>query len=217
MRYRCCNEKYSHIFWDWNGTLVDDAGYAVGVMNAMLSKRNLPLVGGVEEYRRVFMFPVIEYYEKLGYDFNVESFENLTKEFSQNYLSGCSQLKLHTDAATVLKAAHKKGTKQIILSATQQQSLIVQVRNHNIEKYLDGILGLPHFKASSKIETAKEYIRENKIDKALMIGDTIHDAEVAVAIGADCILFSGGHADIDCLKTAGCMVINKLSGVLQCI
>lgn len=30
-------------------------------------------------------------------------------------------------------------------------------------------------------------------EDTLMVGDTIHDAEVADALGFDCILFAGGH------------------------
>ena len=30
-------------------------------------------------------------------------------------------------------------------------------------------------------------------EDTLMIGDTLHDAEVAEALGFDCLLFAGGH------------------------
>ena len=63
-----------HVIWDWNGTLLDDAWLCVDVMNGMLSKRGLPLIT-LEIYRNIFDFPVRDYYLKLGYDFDNESFE----------------------------------------------------------------------------------------------------------------------------------------------
>jgi phosphoglycolate phosphatase len=43
-----------------------------------------------------------------------------------------------------------------------------------------------------------------------MIGDTAHDAETADAIGADCILFSGGHQCVERLEATGCPVVKNL-------
>ena len=34
-------KKYTHIIWDWNGTLLDDAWLCVDVMNGMLGERGL--------------------------------------------------------------------------------------------------------------------------------------------------------------------------------
>ena len=39
------SRKYSHILWDWNGTLLDDAWLCVEVMNSMLAERDLPQIG----------------------------------------------------------------------------------------------------------------------------------------------------------------------------
>ena len=66
--------KYSHIIWDWNGTLLNDAWLCVEVMNGMLAKRNLP-IRTLNQYMDIFDFPVKDYYVKLGYNFEKEPFE----------------------------------------------------------------------------------------------------------------------------------------------
>ena len=68
------SSKYTHVIWDWNGTLLDDNWLCVEVMNTLLSSRNLPLLT-LERYRDIFDFPVKNYYEKLGFNFKKESFE----------------------------------------------------------------------------------------------------------------------------------------------
>ena len=64
--------KYQHIVWDWNGTLLDDLWLCIDSINSVLSSRNMKLVNK-KSYRSIFTFPVIKYYEILGFDFKNES------------------------------------------------------------------------------------------------------------------------------------------------
>lgn len=47
-----------------------------------------------------------------------------------------------------------------------------------------------------------------------MVGDTLHDAEVAKALGFDCLLFTGGHNDQVRLRKVA-PTISQLSGLLK--
>ena len=58
-----------HVVWDWNGTLLDDIDVSMEALNTILKKAQLPLVLDKGEYRKYFQFPVIEYYKKVGFDF----------------------------------------------------------------------------------------------------------------------------------------------------
>jgi phosphoglycolate phosphatase len=46
-----------------------------------------------------------------------------------------------------------------------------------------------------------------------MIGDTLHDADVAEQCGFDCILYSGGHVSKQRLKTKGLPIVERLSDI----
>ena len=48
--------KYTHIVWDWNGTLLNDNWLCVEVMNTMLAPRHLPLLT-LEHYREILRLP----------------------------------------------------------------------------------------------------------------------------------------------------------------
>jgi phosphoglycolate phosphatase len=76
--------KYTHIIWDWNGTLMDDAWLTNQVMNGMLSRRGLPIMTP-EHYAEIFDFPVAEYYQRAGWDFSISPFEKLSDEFISEY------------------------------------------------------------------------------------------------------------------------------------
>ena len=73
-----------HIVWDWNGTLLDDLWLSIKAINIVLKRHNLPQVNA-KKYLNLFIFPVIEYYKKLGYDFKINSFEKVGTEFIDEY------------------------------------------------------------------------------------------------------------------------------------
>ena len=49
--------------------------------------------------------------------------------------------------------------------------------------------------------------------KTLMIGDTVHDAEVAAAMGIDCWLVRNGHQDRERLEATGVPVLDRLGNI----
>ena len=76
--------QYKHIIWDWNGTLLDDAWLFVDIMNGVLENRNMDTIT-VKKYRKIFGFPIEEYYKKLGFDIEKESFYESGLEFIRAY------------------------------------------------------------------------------------------------------------------------------------
>ena len=69
--------KYTHVFWDFNGTILADMQAGMESTNEMLSSRELPVIPSLEVYRTIFDFPIKEYYRGLGFDFAKESYEVL--------------------------------------------------------------------------------------------------------------------------------------------
>ena len=51
--------RYTHIIWDFNGTLFDDIGACMSSVNKMLEERGLSMIANADEYRNVFGFPII--------------------------------------------------------------------------------------------------------------------------------------------------------------
>ena len=71
--------RYTHLFWDFNGTLLNDVIPDFCTANRLLERHGLPKLNSLEEYRNVFHFPVIEYYRALGYDFSKVPYEVLVR------------------------------------------------------------------------------------------------------------------------------------------
>ena len=207
--------RCTHVIWDWNGTLLDDVAWCMTCINAMLQKRGLPILGAVAEYRRVFGFPVRDYYRRVGFDFETEPFETLAAEYMALYHGHGSSLSLFPGAATLLAALRLTGVRQILLSASEQANLLSQMKPFNLDSFFDEILGLPDIFAASKAEMGKAYVQRAKPGKAVLIGDTTHDKEVADSMGIACILVANGHQSKETLLSCNALVVDCLTDVVR--
>jgi phosphoglycolate phosphatase len=183
-----------HVIWDWNGTLLDDVGHAVVIMNSLLVEHQLPLLDR-DRYRKVFEFPVLNYYKNLGFDFDKESFENLCHRFVDRFMAGFHSLPLIPEMKSVVLQLQEDRRMQSILSATDQLNLESMVSHFELSNTFRFVFGINNKLASSKIERGHELIQESglPLNKTVIIGDTLHDLEVARALGIDAVLISHGH------------------------
>ena len=77
--------KYTHILWDFNGTIFDDIGASIAAVNTLLAERGLKTLDSKEKYQEVFDFPIIDYYRRIGFDFDKEPYEDIAVEWVAEY------------------------------------------------------------------------------------------------------------------------------------
>jgi len=188
------DNKSTGIIWDWNGTLLDDVSLCIDVMNSLLNDRHLPLLIH-ERYREIFDFPVIEYYKKLGFNFNVDPFEVIGLEFMKRFLEHIEKVPLMDGAVEILEWFDNKGYRQYILSAMEQQSLDKILLDKGIHPYFEAISGINNHYGGGKMEEGRHFITDNKMNpnEAYLFGDTIHDFEVGDRLGMKVVLIAQGH------------------------
>ena len=210
-------KNYSYVLWDWNGTLIDDLQMNIDLENSMLRQRNHPPLPSKEFYLENFDFPILDFYHLIGYTFENETYEEVAEIYAAEYEKRLATTSLFPDAENVLDALSKSGSRQVIISATEQNMLLSQIERYGISKYFESILGTDNKLGQSKVQTALSWLRENEIDPktAVFIGDTLHDLETAKALGCDCILTSRGHFSKNRLLSAGVPVADSLDEVLE--
>lgn len=203
--------RYTHIIWDWNGTLLDDAWLCVEVMNGILRQRNLPPIS-LAIYRSIFDFPVKDYYLKLGFDFNREPFEKVGMEFMVLYNQRQTECNLHPEVRHLLPYCQLKGYRQCILSAREESELVAETEILEVRPFFDLVRGLDDHYAHGKTDVGFRLIQDLGIPKQelIFVGDTLHDAEVASEIGIDCILIPNGHHSEERIRSAGVPVFLSL-------
>ena len=208
--------SYTHVIWDWNGTLFDDAWLCVEIENGILRRRGRPPISA-EQYAEQFGFPVKDYYRRLGFDFDEEPFEPIGTEFFEEYSRRQSECRLQGGARDVLTACAESGLGQSVLSAYQHDALEELLEAHGVRRFFTLVVGLGDHYAGSKAANGKRLME--RLDchprDVLLIGDTTHDAEVAAEMGTDCVLIPGGHQSRARLESCGVPVLNGLMDVLH--
>lgn len=208
---------YRHIIWDWNGTLLDDTWLCVEVLNGLLAKRNRsPLTEDL--YRQNFGFPVIHFYDYLGFDTDVDSFAQVSREFINDYeLRWLEECVLHPETSEILKELSDLGHTHSVLSAAKQEALEIGINHFGIRQHFSGLVGTDNIYAEGKVGQGKRWIEKLEWDPAevVMVGDTLHDFEVAEAIGTHCILLAHGHHTPERLATTGAPVVHSLQELVD--
>ncbi len=207
--------NYDLVIWDWNGTLLNDTELCYRIANEMRVERGMAPMRGVEDYRACFTFPVIEYYKRMGYTFEDEPFEDISVQFVAMYAERFRDIPLQPCATEALSAVLKSGARQVLLSATGQEKLDEQVAHFGLNRYFERVIGGSNNLAHGKADYAAEFLRKSGVSpaRALFVGDTDHDFEIASSIGCGCAILVPGHQSRAHLETLGARLIESLCEV----
>jgi phosphoglycolate phosphatase len=208
------SDKPKVLIWDWNGTLLDDTDICVEAMNQILTERHM---GGItrQYYREVFTFPVQDYYRMLGFDFEKDTWNKVALEFIDIYLQKLVSCSLHQNALNIVRHFHSKNYLQVVLSAMEQNALRDSIAERGLLPYFDIVAGISNHYAAGKIDIARNLMNTIKTvpQEICLIGDSIHDHEVALALNCRCILIANGHQTHERLIKTGRVVLQELMDI----
>ncbi len=203
-----------YVIFDFNGTVLDDVDVCLKAENHTIEHFGLkrdPLTR--DEYLHIFTFPVKDYYERVGFNWNEFSYEEVGRYWFDWYCALKNEYRLHEGVIELLKENRSKGLKNILLSASSLVELKKQLEELNIAEYFDEVLGLGNIYAGSKEDIALDWIKDKDKDECIMLGDSLHDLEVAKAMGVKCILIARGHQARDILTANWEDVVDDITEV----
>ena len=198
--------RYKNVFWDWNGTVIDDAAASLSAVNAMLADKGLAPIT-LERYRELIDVPIIRFYERVM-DVSGETMETLAEKFNAYYEEFLPECPVRSETRSLLFKLSKLGVRQYVFSSSEKGIIESGIERYGLGGIFSEVLGASDRRVESKVErTAAFFARERlKASESVFIGDMVHDAETARAVGADCILIGGGHQSIRALAKSGAMV-----------
>ena len=186
-----------YILWDWNGTLLDDTQAALDTLNIMLARRGVKPIS-LEFFRDHFAFPCRPFYDMIGMHVGDAEWDALAKEYHDLYAEQPKELNRETIAA--LERVRKSGAKQSIISALRQDLLDEVTARMGVAPYMECIYGVDNLDGASKLDRALELMgriapEAGEQPDVVLIGDALHDKEVADALKVRCVLCGqGSHA-----------------------
>tara|TARA_Y100001960_G_C14721143_1_gene852458 strand:- start:849 stop:1511 length:663 start_codon:yes stop_codon:yes gene_type:complete len=204
------------IFWDWNGTIVDDTFVFVQILNILLKKYNLKPIS-LAFYKKHFCFPVIDFYKKLELYKNPLFFKTLNAEFIKLYNKNKLKPKLKPGVVELINLLNSNGFSQCVVSAQNNKTLHGLISYYNLSGSFEQIVGVDNDLAVGKKDLAHQLCKKYKNKNFIVVGDTLLDHQVAKHIGADCILVDWGHYSSCRLSSSGSFVVSSLKGLRSSI
>jgi phosphoglycolate phosphatase len=86
-----------------------------------------------------------------------------------------------------------------------------------IDHFFTGIFGIDNHLGAGKTMAAAELMQKIGCEpsRTVIIGDTLHDSEVAQILKTDCILVAHGHQSYERLKKTGHTVVHDLMELME--
>ena len=206
---------YDCVIWDWNGTLIDDMGVSLGAVNRILADRAMPPINEADYYEYIDT-PISRFYERL-FDLEKTDVTQLLREFNVNYDALLDGSEVRERTRRALDAVAGAGVKQIVLSAFEQGKLSRMLREYGVDGYFAAVLGADNIHCGDKTDRAREYFAAEGLspERAVVIGDTLHDAAVAKAVGCACVLVRGGHQGGRELEASGVTLADSAADAVK--
>lgn len=205
-----------HVIFDWNGTLIDDLALAVRGVNHVGASLGVPPIDN-DIYRRNFCFPIRDFYTRIGFDFENNSFEAAMTQYLSLFDSNVHECDLQPGVKEAISWAQLAGMSVSILSASHEEILQNTLRHHGLEAEFDHLMGLQNTTANGKFAIAAELNAKlgNPGKRALMVGDTVHDLEVANAHGWQAAIITRGHQGPEHFSDRGVFLISDLNALAE--
>lgn len=209
--------RYHYIFWDFNGTIIDDVRNALGCVNDLLDRKGRPHIT-LEDYYNYVETPIIGFYKHILPPEEL-NFEEISKDYHKDYAKRINETGLAEGAYELMHSLKDNGAHQYIVTANIQSEAEELLERFGIYDCIDSIIGAQNTLAESKTERAKALFESLNIDKndAIFIGDTLHDLETANALGIDCVLVSYGHQGKKLLEEHNAFVVDSMKDIEQII
>ncbi|KAB1938782.1 HAD family hydrolase [Micromonospora sp. ALFpr18c] len=202
---------HPHLVWDWNGTLLNDLSLVVSATNVVFASLGGPVVT-LDEHRVRFRRPIAEYYaEVLGQAVDDDEFGRLDRIFHDAYRTGLTTCELAADARDAM--ASWPGS-QSLLSMWFHEELVPTVHTFGLTGHFTRVDGLrAAVGGDRKAESLRQHLAELGVDgtSVVLIGDSIDDADAALAVGGRAVLYTGGFTDPARLRASGHPVADTLT------
>ncbi len=209
--------SYTHIFWDFNGTIIDDVGNALACVNDLLTRKGRSHIT-LEDYYTYVETPIIGFYYHILPPDEVD-FDEISRAYHSDYARHLDETQLAEGAYDLLHSLCDKGIHQYIITANNIDEVHELLDKYRISDCFEAVLGADNNLAESKTQRALKLFEELKPDprQVLFVGDTLHDLETANALGVDCVLVEYGHQGRRLLREKGAYTVPSLKEVEKII
>lgn len=166
--------RFSHIVFDFDGTLADSLLRAVAIMQRIGPGLGLKPFHDLEAARAM---PTRQFFKSIGVTF--WKLPKLMRAFHAAAAEDAAGLKLFPGWQPILAELSQRGHQLGILSSNAESNIRATLNANGVEDHFQFVVGYP--KLFGKAKALKRIIRQHNIDrdKLLYVGDEVRDVEAA--------------------------------------
>lgn len=187
------------IVFDWNGTLFDDFDAMLKCNNIVFEKFGKP-AATADAYREFYEVPFGTLLRNHGFSVEeVTTIDEQTKHiFHDHYEPHAELLGLRKGADEILRQAHARGIRNLILSNHLVAPIRAQLSRLKIEHLFSEVLAYSdratQFRDTTKGEKLQRYMKHVALEprQALIIGDSTEEIAIARDQGLISVAITGG-------------------------
>ncbi|MGB4812346.1 MAG: HAD-IA family hydrolase [Methylophilaceae bacterium] len=181
-------KQFDLIVWDWDGTLADSTGMITQAILSAAEQVGLPAVS-MQTARNIIGLGLKEAIHSLYGELPPEVSHKLASQYTANYYAGEGEIPLFEGATETIIALSQLGYKQAIATGKSRRGLNLAIEHAGIGQYLqatrtvDECFSKPHPQMLNELMDHLVVMPE----RALMIGDTSYDLQMAKNAGIQSI------------------------------
>lgn len=195
------------VVFDWNGTLLADTALCVQATNKVLERFGLPHIT-IARYRAEYTVPLHLMYRAFGCteEMVIDRQQELIDIFRGHYEPRAHKLRPRRGASKALAALKARGHSTAILSNYTKDSITAQVARLGLSAHFDALLTSDSitqvFMRGGKGERLKAFVEVQNTKKAIIVGDTVEEVQIARDYGYVAVALADGVCSASRLKAA---------------
>jgi phosphoglycolate phosphatase-like HAD superfamily hydrolase len=197
------------VVFDWNGTLFADMRHLWLATNEAIGLFNVKPIT-LAQFRKGYIVPTRQMFVNYGCDdalFDQQS-DVFFRKWSLCYNAAVQQTRLRSHAKATLDLLQRRGNRSLILSNYTREEISAHLTRLQVDGLIDTILAY-NTEDSVRVLYNKEkgkrlqaYIEKHDIRKAMVVGDTVEEIEIAHHYGQLGVAITGGCHTASRLKQA---------------
>lgn len=212
--------RYDLLVFDWDGTLMDSAATIVASIQAACRDLKLP----VPEQSRASHIIGLGLHDALAYaipGLPASDYGRIVERYRQHFLARDPELRFFPGAKKMLSTLKERGHLLAVATGKSQAGLSRALDNSESRVFFSATRCADQCASKPAPDMLHELMAELEVGRArtLMIGDTVHDLQMAARAGVDAVAVShGAHPkrDLVSLKPLACAEdIDELGQWLQ--
>lgn len=182
------SKRYDLLIFDWDGTLMDSAGVIVACIQQASADLDWP-VPSREAASHIIGLGLKEAVETLFPDKSEAEHPKLVERYRYHYLAQDHEIPLFDGAAELIRDMHERGHILAVATGKARRGLARAFGHSGLEPYFhasrtaDETFSKPH--PAMILELLEQLMVP--AERAIMIGDTSHDLEMARNAGIDAL------------------------------